>query len=321
LLVPVACLVWAFWPTLLELAHAWRTNPQNSHGYLVPFFAAYLLWSRRDRMPAAAKPPSWLAGTVLLVAGLALWLFGTYYYYAWVDAISLLPCLAGAWLLIGGRGTLGWAWPAVAFLAFMVPLPYRLANALSEPLQNLATICSTFFMQVLGLPALAEGNVILLNKAEIGIVEACSGLRMLVVFFALATGVAMLMRRPWLDRVLVVLSAIPIALAVNVVRITVTGVLHEMVDSETANAFFHDAAGWFMMPLALVMLWLELMILSRLFVEVPKPAAPRPPRVSRTRAAKSGAPATRRDKSTIRTADSRSVAAKETPVESCATQS
>ena len=83
---------------------------------------------------------------------------------------------------------------------------------------------------------------------------------------ALSTGMALLVRRPWLDRLLIVASAIPIALIANVIRITVTGLLHEYASSETANAFFHDLAGWFMMPLALAMLWLGLWIFDHLLV-------------------------------------------------------
>jgi exosortase/archaeosortase family protein len=138
---------------------------------------------------------------------------------------------------------------------------------MSGPLQTLATICSTFSLQSLGLPALAEGNRILLDEKEVNIVEACSGLRMLVVFFALSAGMALVVQRRTWEKLLITLSAIPIALVANVIRITVTGVLLENVDSETANHFFHDLAGWFMMPLALGLLGLELTILSHLLVE------------------------------------------------------
>src|SRR5436305_589397 len=82
---------------------------------------------------------------------------------------------------------------------------------LTEPLHGIATVSSTFLLQTLGLPALAEGNVILLNDVHIGIVEACSGLRMLVIFFALSTAVALLTRRPLWEKVVVALSAVPIA--------------------------------------------------------------------------------------------------------------
>jgi exosortase len=268
LIVPLGCLFWAYGSTFLELSQSWKANPQYSHGYLVPVFALALLWLRRDRLDVKALRPS-LWGLPLVAAALALRLWGVYYYYVWLDPISLIPCLLGLTLLLGGWAALRWAWPSVLFLAFMVPLPYRLASALSGPLQRLATVVSTFVMQVLGLPALSEGNVILLNEAEIGVVEACSGLRMLVVFFALATAVALVSQRRFIDKVVLVLSAIPIALISNILRVTATGILHEMVDSATANAFFHDVAGWLMMPLALAMLALELKVMSHLFIEMP----------------------------------------------------
>jgi len=268
LALPAACLAWAYWTTFADLAVTWHGNPQYSHGFLVPAFAAFLLWARRDRLdPAALKPSLW--GLVLLVVGLGLKLVGALGYYVSLDAISLLPCVAGLVWLLGGRAAWRWAWPAVLFLCFMVPLPYRIATAMPGPLQRLATVCSTFVMQTCGLPALAEGNVILLNDVEIGVVEACSGLRMLVVFFALATAVAMIARRPLLDRMVVLVSAIPIALVANIALITATGVLHEFTNSATANAFFHDVAGWFMMPLALVILGIELKVMAALLPVVP----------------------------------------------------
>jgi exosortase len=198
---------------------------------------------------------------------------GSYFYYVWFDQISLLFCLAGALIMVGGKPIARWAWPSVLFLAFMVPLPFRVDTALAGPLQRLATVVSTFCLQTLGLPALAEGNTILLDEHEIGIVEACSGLRMLIVFFALATGVALIVHRKLWEKGVIVMSAIPIALLCNVVRITATGFLLEYVSSQTANLFFHDMAGWFMMPLGLTMLALELTVLSKLFI---KPAALKP---------------------------------------------
>jgi exosortase len=263
LLSPVLGLAWAFAYTLDDLYRTWGNNPQYSHGYLVPVFAAFLLWTRRERLDRAKLNPSWL-GLLVLAGGLAMRLCGGYYGYIWLEQFSLIPCIAGLTVTLGGRAAWRWAWPAVLFLCFMVPLPYRIATAMPGPLQRLATVCSTFVMQTCGLPALAEGNVILLNDVEIGVVEACSGLRMLVVFFALATAVAMVARRPLLDRIVVLVSAIPIALVANIARITATGVLHEFTNSATANAFFHDVAGWFMMPLALVILAIELKVMAAL---------------------------------------------------------
>ncbi|MCI0380012.1 MAG: exosortase/archaeosortase family protein [Gemmataceae bacterium] len=295
LFVPIVCaalflgvLLWAYWTTLADISWRWSNDPQYSHGYLVPLFAVALLWLRRGNIawrggadvpvrqpgmpqgPQALKPSVWGIGLLALAAGMRL--AGGYFHFGWLDQMSLLPCLAGLFVLLGGKAAWRWSWPAVAFLAFMVPLPHRVAVSMSAPMQRIATETSTFALQALGRPALAEGNVILLNDVELGIVEACSGLRMLVVFFALSTAVALLLRKPLWERVLVAGSALPIALVSNVIRITVTGVIYDMLGPETGQAVFHDLMGWLMMPLGLAFLGLELWLLNRLLLE-PAPSA------------------------------------------------
>ena len=134
-------------------------------------------------------------------------------------------------------------------------------------MQSLATAASTYALQTLGLMAFAEGNVIQLNEARIGVVEACSGLSMLITFIALSTAMALVVKRPLLDRLVLVASAIPVALVANVARIVMTGALHEMVGGHTATTFYHDLAGWVMMPLALVLYWIEIELFSRILIE------------------------------------------------------
>ncbi|MBL8798973.1 MAG: exosortase/archaeosortase family protein [Planctomycetia bacterium] len=261
-------LIWAYWPSWLTMSQHWAHNPQYSHGYIVPLFALALLWWRRDRLHgSAARPSHW--GWPLLGLGILLRLASAYVYFDWFDNISLLPLLAGLCLLLGGRTALAWAWPAVLFLFFMLPLPYRVETALAVPLRGIATQASTFILQTAGLPALAEGNVIRINDIKIGVVEACSGLSMLLVFFALSTAVALLVDKPLWERLLLVASAVPIAVIANVVRISVTGLLHVKVGGEVADAFFHDFAGWLMMPFALVLLWLEVQMLARAWLPLP----------------------------------------------------
>ncbi|HEV3204940.1 MAG TPA: exosortase/archaeosortase family protein [Gemmataceae bacterium] len=266
LLLCVVVFLWAYWTTLTEAAEKWVHEPQYSHGYLVPMFAAVLLWLRRHTLQFDAWKPSWW-GVPVLVAGLVVRFAGAHFYFVWFDAISLLPCMAGLFLMAGGKSALVWSWPSIAFLVFMIPLPYSAELMMGGPLQRVATLTSTFALQTLGFPALADGTVILLNEVSLGIVEACSGLRMLVVFFALSTAVALVIRRPLWEKILILVSAIPIALFVNIIRITVTGILHDTVGSEIANAVFHDLAGWLMMPLALVFLGIELTILKYLLLE------------------------------------------------------
>jgi exosortase len=204
-------------------------------------------------------------GLAILLAAAVLHLAGGYFAFLFPDRVSLLVGLAGLAAILGGRKALTWSWPGVAFLLFMIPLPLGLGRLMQPGLQRLATVCSTYTLQTIGFPAVPEGNIILLHEARIGVVEACGGLSMLLVFFALATAVALLTARPLLDRIIVVASAIPIALAANVARITITAILHDQV-GEWAGESFHDLAGWFMMPLALGMLWIELRLLAWVLV-------------------------------------------------------
>jgi exosortase len=270
-------LIWAFWPSLTELAARWGSDSRYSHGFLVPLFAGYLAWARRGLLtPDGTRHGarcSWV-GLPLLLAGLALRFAGTYLFFDWLAAVALLPCLAGLVLLIGGWRALYCAWPAIVFLVLMVPLPFRVEVALAHPLQRVATKASTYALQTLGFAAFSEGNVIRLGDVRIGVVEACSGLSMLVIFFALSTAVSLLIRRSWPIRGVIFISAVPIALIANITRITVTAILHKTVGSELADYVFHDLAGWLMMPLALVLMWAELVVLSWVFPPPPTDEEP-----------------------------------------------
>jgi exosortase len=181
---------------------------------------------------------------------------------------------AGISLLVGRWRTLDWAWLSIAFLVFMIPLPWRAENALGPPLQFIATTASTYLLQTCGFMAFAEGYVIQLNEAQIEVVEACSGLSMVLTFIALSTAAALIVKRPLLDRLVLVASSIPVALLANILRITVTGILHDTVGGPAADRFYHDLAGWVMIPQALALYWVEIWVLSRILIEVKQDAIP-----------------------------------------------
>jgi exosortase len=259
--------LWAFWPTLVHISSRWQDDPQYSHGYLVPAFALALLWVRRAELRQASWKTNWL-GFVLLVVGLVTRLCAGYFYMEWLENISLLPVLAGIFLFLGDWPALRWGWPAIAFLFFMMPLPHRLETLLAFPLRRLATVTSTYALQTIGFTALADGTDIYLKglPEPMQVAPACSGLGMLMVFFALSSAIALLTQRPLLDRLVIVLSAAPIAVIANIVRISLTGALFELSSAELAHKVFHDWAGFLMMPVALAILWLELKVFDRLFI-------------------------------------------------------
>lgn len=257
---------WALRPILLGLADRWETDPRYSHGFLVPLFSLWLLWARRERLSGLELSPSnW--GLLALAVGAGVQLLGGYFMMDPVSAVALIPYLAGTVLLLGGFPLLKWSWIPIAFLAFMIPPPWRLESVMDSALQSLATQASTFTLQCLGMMAAAQGNVIQLSETQLGVAEACSGLSMLITLIALATAVAIVIERPLGDRVVLVLSSIPVALIANVARIVLTAVLQETMGGEESISFHHDLAGWVMIPFALLLYWLELQVLSKLAPE------------------------------------------------------
>jgi exosortase len=255
----------SFAECLAGLAQRWANEPDYSHGFFVPVFAAFLLWRRRDLRSPISIGGRWV-GAGLVFASAVVRLASVRLNYTLLEPVALLPCLAGVALLIGGWGWLRWLWPAIAFLAFMIPLPGFVAGQLGGPMQRITTVCSTYLLQTCDIPATATGNVIWLTDGRIGVVEACNGMRMLVAFFAVTIGAALLMRGAFRQKALIVMSAPAIGLFANVVRITATGLVHEWISPEVADKVFHDFAGWLMMPMATMLLLLELYLLSRLLI-------------------------------------------------------
>ena len=264
-IILTCALAWAYWDPMAMLVRRWWTEPDYHHGFLVPLFALFLLWKRREMLQSVSGQGNWWGIALVALAALMRWT-AAYFYFGLLGALSLVPCLAGIVLFVGGRQALRWAGPSIVFLIFMVPAPGLFGDLLSNPLQRLGTVISTYVLQTLGVPAVAQGNVILLTESELGVAEACSGLRMMMLFVTVCIGAALLMEWSLLKKVLVVLSAVPIAVAANVLRITATAVLYETASDQLADAFYHNLAGWFMMPMAVILLWAEIAVFSKLVV-------------------------------------------------------
>lgn len=269
LLALSGALVWAYWPAFRAMAEKWKSDPQYSHGFLVPVFAAALLWLRRPYLAGRVLTPSWWCMLPLLF-GVALHLPAAAFNFAFefLEGLSLILTLTGLCLLLGGRPALQWAWPALVFLAFMCPLPFNVERLMALELRAAATAISTFLLQLMGFVAAAQGNSILLESDSVGVEEACSGLSMLITFVALSTAVVFTFDMPALDKGVILLSSVPIAIIANVFRIVGTAILMEKWDKELGYQFFHNWAGWLMMVFAFALLLLEMYFLRHLLIKL-----------------------------------------------------
>jgi len=252
----------AYGPILLEMGRDWARDDNYSHGFLVPFVAAFFLWQRRERLAGLAPRPAW-SGLLLLLIGLAGLVVGEIGAEQFTKRLSLLVVLGGGVAFLAG-----WRWlRAVAFpyayLLFMVPLPYIVYDAVAFPLKLFAARFATTVVANLGIPIYAEGNVIYLESTTLQVADACSGIRSLMSLLALAAAFAYLTQRPGWRRWCLFLAAIPIAIATNMARIIGTAVLANHYGAKVAMGFFHEFAGLVVFGVALVLLFVAGALLAR----------------------------------------------------------
>lgn len=245
----------SFWQTLQWLELRWREEPDYSHGYLVIPLALTLLWIRRDTFPGVTSRVDWRGCSLILLAVLMRFI-GRVGYMDFLDGWAIAPFVGGIIWMTMGLSAARWSAPAVLFLLMLVPMPFRMETMLSWKLQGLATLLSTATLRICGLPAIAEGHVIWVNDTELMIEKACSGLRIFMGMIALAFFWAATVRRSWIDRVVLLLAAIPLAILTNSARISITAILYEAFPSESARQSIHDWSGYLMIPTAALLLWL-----------------------------------------------------------------
>lgn len=241
----------------------WRTEPDYSHGYLVIPLALTLLYSRRHSFPGLSAEIGW-AGLILIGLAGSLRILSSLSYMDFLDGWSIIPWVAGVVWLLAGRNVLLWALPAICFLILLVPLPYRVETLLSWKLQSVVTLMSTDILRAIGFPAIADGNTIWIGELQMMIEEACSGLRIFVGMVAFAFFWASMIQRAWIDRIVVLIAAIPMAILANTIRVVATCCSFYYLDKGTATVL-HDWEGVLMIFLAAGLLWCVMFYWQKLY--------------------------------------------------------
>jgi exosortase len=277
--VIAAALFLLFKTEIMSMVATWNDDSSWSHGFLIPLFCLYFLSQRKKEILNTEASPTYfglaaLLGCIVLYYA-AVKMFG----FGYPRQLMMIPTVMAIILFLGGWRMATYTWLPVFYMVFAVPLPDRLYSKLTIPMRIFAAKAGGFLLNLVsGLEATVNGVVIDVVyrgkqlEPPLDVAEACSGMRLLLAFFALGVAMAYLHYRPWWQRVVLLLSTLPIAILCNIVRVTVTGLIYVMGDPEYAQGFYHDMLGLAMLPLAFGLYGLLAWFMSSLFVEEEAPS-------------------------------------------------
>ena len=241
--------------TVSTLFYDWKTNPNFSHGFLIPFIAVYMGWCKKEELASIeAKPSRW--GILILLAGMGLHVLGTLGAELFILRCSLILTLVGVIVFVYGFAMLKALWIPAAYLFLMIPLPSIIWNKIAFPLQLFAARMSAEVIQLIGIPVFREGNILHLSNTSLEVVDACSGLRSLTSLIALSGIFAFLAPLSAVKKSILFFSAVPVAVVVNVIRLSITAAMAYWISPETAHGFLHDISGLIIFGLALILIYL-----------------------------------------------------------------
>ncbi|CBK42113.1 conserved membrane protein of unknown function [Nitrospira defluvii] len=260
-LLTVAILGYIYADSLVFLFSQWGRD-DYSHGPFIPIISAVLIWQRWTQVARVGISPSWW-GPMLVAIGMLLFILGDYATLYVVLHLSLWIVIVGVALSFIGRPALRVLAFPLGYLLTAIPLPIFLYNTLSNQLQLWSSALGVGFLQAIGVTAYREGNVIDLGPVQLQVAEACSGIRYLFPLTSLALLCAYLYRDRLWKRIVLVVSALPVSIFINGLRIGIVGVLVELYGPQAAEGFLHLFEGWVLFLATLALLLLEMWGLSK----------------------------------------------------------
>jgi exosortase D (VPLPA-CTERM-specific) len=249
--------------TLIRLVTKDWAREGYSYCYLIPFVVLYLIWIKKDQLVILPSIRSW-TGLVPLFLGLL---------FFWIGELSgvYFALYLSFWLVIVGLLWLHFGWKklksigfALFFMLTIFPIYPDLNIQLMLKLRLISSKLGVSMIQLYGLPVRREGNIIDLGFTQLQVVEACSGLNSLISLVVLTLLLVYFFKAHIWKRCVVVLSAIPLAIFTNSLRIAVTAILYRYFGPEVAEGFFHGFSGLLIFLLCIPLLLLEIKILAKL---------------------------------------------------------
>jgi exosortase len=231
-----------YYQIIFFMVKAWYTDSDYSHGFLIPFISAYIIWTNREKIFTIRIKPDNL-GILVLFLGLSVYILGITGAEFFTMRFSMIPVILGIVYYLCGREMVKSVLLPVGFLVCMIPIPEILFNIVAFPLKLLAANIATNIIQFVSIPVVRDGNIIHLTDMSLEVADACSGIRSLMSMIALGVAYAYLFQKSMLKRTILVLCIVPITIITNVARVTGTGILSHYVGPSAASGFFHEFAG------------------------------------------------------------------------------
>ena len=231
-----------YYQTIFSMVNDWYNDSDNSHGFLIPFISAYIIWTNREKIFTIRTKPDNL-GLLVLFIGLSLYLLGITGAEFFTMRFSMIPVILGIVYYLCGREMVKNVLLPVGFLVCMIPIPAIVFNLVAFPLKLFAANIATFVIQFINIPVIRDGNIIHLTDLSLEVADACSGIRSLMSMIALGVAYAYIFQKSMLKRTILVLFIVPITIITNVARVTGTGILSHYVGPAAASGFFHEFAG------------------------------------------------------------------------------
>jgi len=210
-------------PLVAGMAAEWSEFPSLSHGFAVPVISAYLLWRRRDSLAQLPIEGS-ILGLPLIVFALAMLVVGSLGGEPFVARLSLPLVLFGAVLFLMGGAITRQSWVAIAYLAFMVPLPYLTLRALTYQSRLFDAGITAQALGWLGIPVLRDGVMLHLPNMTLEVADDCSSVPAIAALLALGAAYSQVQSRPTWVRALLTISAAPLGLLSNIIRLILTSI-------------------------------------------------------------------------------------------------
>jgi len=246
-----------FKAAVFELAK-FSDHSEYSYIPLIPLISGFLIFLRRKSIFARAEPSPWL-GSWIVAVGLLLWVVKDYLGIGSItnlefSAFALVCTWCGLFVAWYGPQAARMALLPLCLLLFVVPPPERMLNTAVQCLQQGSAVLSYELFRLLGVPALREGTVISLPRLTILVAPECSGIRSSISLLILTLAVANLYLRSGRNKLLLVLTLLPLVVLKNAIRIVTLSLLGLYVDPRFLNGPLHHRGGIFFFLIALMML-------------------------------------------------------------------